>query len=152
MALHIPAGVTIRDIFGKLVTAISLTAVPADKPPFPLPEGLKLKKYFTVQPGGACLYASGNTLGNAQIYFPNDTAELPGARANFFRYDVAQLGWVNYGIGAVSADGTQFVPDAETVIHDFNGACPPPVLPLDPRPVRVFYKHGTVVHGSGQND
>jgi len=152
LALHIPAGVVIHDAFGKVATTVSLTLVPANMPPFPLPAGLQLTQYVVVQPGGACLYTSANTPGSAQFYYPNARHELPDARATLFRYDPAQVGWVSYGVATVNAEGTQLVPDAGTVVHDFNGACPPPVLSPDPQRVRVFYRQGSAVQGSAQHD
>jgi RHS repeat-associated protein len=53
LELHLPPGTIIRDEDGQIVTEISITPVPVDRPPFPLPFGTEFPMYFTVQPGGA---------------------------------------------------------------------------------------------------
>src|SRR5208337_585515 len=55
LELHIPAGTTITDINGKVVRTISITPIPLDRTPFPLPAGVQVPIYFTIQPGGAQL-------------------------------------------------------------------------------------------------
>lgn len=129
--LRIPAGTVIRDADNKPVTRIGLTAFPAGRAPFPLPAHLDVGGNFTIQPGGACVMTLDGKLGSVQLRYPNTKHELPKARATFFRYDVKQLGWTAYGIGAVGTDGQQFVPDAATVLHDFDGECPPPKPRVD---------------------
>ena len=104
---------------------------PAGRAPFPLPAHLDVGGNFTIQPGGACVMTLDGKLGSVQLRYPNTKHELPKARATFFRYDVKQLGWTAYGIGAVGTDGQQFVPDAATVLHDFDGECPPPKPRVD---------------------
>ena len=55
LELHIPAGTVIRDSQGNIVNQVSITAIPVDQPPFPLPLGVPVPVYFTIQPGGAHL-------------------------------------------------------------------------------------------------
>ncbi len=55
LELHIPPGTVIRDHDGQVVTHVSLTAIPVDRPPFPLPANVQVPIYFTLQPGGAYL-------------------------------------------------------------------------------------------------
>src|SRR5260370_22167815 len=57
LELHIPAGTTITDIHGQVVRTIPITPVPLDRPPFPLPVGVDVPIYFTIQPGGAQLWS-----------------------------------------------------------------------------------------------
>jgi hypothetical protein len=54
LELRIPAGKVIRDAAGRIVTEVSITAIPVDQPPFPLPK-VPVPIYFTIQPGGAHL-------------------------------------------------------------------------------------------------
>src|SRR6185369_5986609 len=54
LELRIPAGTVIRDRNGKIVTQINMTAIPTDRPPFPIPD-VGVPTYFTIQPGGATL-------------------------------------------------------------------------------------------------
>ena len=53
LELHLPAGTVIRDINGRPVTQISITPVPVDRSPFPLPNGFKVPVFASIQPGGA---------------------------------------------------------------------------------------------------
>jgi len=48
--LHLPPGTVIRDRAGKVVTRVSLTPVPLDRPPFALAQ-VPVPIYFTAQPG-----------------------------------------------------------------------------------------------------
>ena len=52
LELHLPPGTIIRDKDGELVTEISITPIPVERPPFPLPFGAEFPMYYTVQPGG----------------------------------------------------------------------------------------------------
>src|SRR5262249_7756373 len=54
LEVHIPPGTVIRDTDGTVVHRVSITAIPIDRPPFPLPlMGVQVPVYFTIQPGGA---------------------------------------------------------------------------------------------------
>jgi RHS repeat-associated protein len=136
LEVHIPAGSVIRDLEGNVVTELGITALPQDRPPFPLPEGKRLPVYFTVQPGGATIEPFG-----ARVIYPNVMAVAPGTRVDFGHYDPARDGWYVYGRGTVAADGRQVVPDPATTLWSFTGSsiplpcdanCPPP--PPEPSP------------------
>ncbi len=116
LEVHIPAGTTIRDADGKPSNEISLTAIPIDRPPFPLPP-TKVPVYFTVQPGGGVLFPQGAT-----IIYPNYTHEPPGTRTQFWNYDPDGAGWHIYGLGRVSKDGKQIVPDPGVRFYRLTGA------------------------------
>ena len=73
LEVRIPAGTVLTDDKGKPVTTLSLTPVPVDRPPFPLPANVVTPLYFTVQP--ATTYLSKG----AQIIYPNSTHEPAGA-------------------------------------------------------------------------
>ncbi|MFD4218228.1 RHS repeat-associated core domain-containing protein [Streptomyces griseus] len=117
LEVRIPKGSVVRDEKGKPVTELGITAIPIDRPPFPLPENSVVPVYFTVQPGGTYVFPKG-----AQIIYPNYTREAPGTRVEFMDYDPKKKGWFVYGHGKVSADGRQVVPDAKTRVWAFHGA------------------------------
>ena len=135
LELRIPAGTVIRDRQGKVVTEINVTAIPVDRPPFPVPD-LGVPVYFTIQPGGAVLQStSGRAPQGAQLYYPNFRGEVPGARGVFWNYDPLEREWFVYGLGRISADAKQAIPDPGVTIHEFTGAmfngsdAPPPAGP-----------------------
>ncbi|MEU9631562.1 RHS repeat-associated core domain-containing protein [Streptomyces luteogriseus] len=117
LEVRIPKGSVVRDEHGKPVTELGITAVPVDRPPFPLPENSAVPVYFTVQPGGTYLFPKG-----AQIVYPNYTHEAPGTRIDFLAYDPERKGWHTYGHGTVTRDGKQVVPDDKTRVWAFHGA------------------------------
>ncbi|MFD3519912.1 RHS repeat-associated core domain-containing protein [Streptomyces sp. NPDC058653] len=117
LEVRIPKGSVVRDENGKPVTELGITAIPIDRPPFPLPENGIVPVYFTVQPGGTYVFPKG-----AQIVYPNYTREAPGTRVKFQDYDPKKKGWHVYGGGEVSADGRQVVPDKKTRVWAFHGA------------------------------
>jgi RHS repeat-associated protein len=122
LELHIPPGMVIRDRNGKVVTQINMTAIPTDRPPFPIPD-VGVPVYFTLQPGGAKLVATtSRTQQGAQLIYPNFSDAPPGTRIDFWNYDTERKGWYVYGQGTVSKDGRQVIPDAGVAIYEFTGA------------------------------
>jgi len=121
MELRIPAGVVIRDAQGKIVTQISMTAIPVNQPPFPLPH-IEVPVYFTIQPGGSRLEGLNANAKGAQLIYPNYPNAAPGTRMTFWDYDALNRGWFEYGHGTVTADGKQVMPDADVRIYEFSGA------------------------------
>jgi RHS repeat-associated protein len=117
LEVRVPAGSTIRDSDGKVVKELGITAIPVDRPPFPLPADVQVPIYFTVQPGGAYIFPEG-----ARIIYPNYTDEAPGTRVNFWNYDPKAKGWHIYGKGTVTHDGKQVVPDPGVRVYAFTGA------------------------------
>ncbi|HKT00837.1 MAG TPA: pre-peptidase C-terminal domain-containing protein [Rugosimonospora sp.] len=115
--VRLPRGSVVKDEDGHVVTSLSITAVPVDRPPFPLPAGVVTPVYFTVQPGGSYVFPSG-----AQIVYPNTTGLAPGVRVPFYDYDPDGRGWYVYGLGTVTADGRQVVPDPGVRVWQFSGA------------------------------
>ncbi|MFE9889078.1 RHS repeat-associated core domain-containing protein [Streptomyces scopuliridis] len=117
LEVRIPKGSVVRDEKGRPVTELGITAIPLDRPPFPLPENSVVPVFFTVQPGGTYVFPKG-----AQVIYPNYTREAPGTEVEFMDYDPKKKGWYVYGHGRVSADGQQVVPDAKTRVWAFHGA------------------------------
>jgi RHS repeat-associated protein len=122
LELHIPAGTVIRDDSGKVVTQLTMTPIPVDQPPFPLPH-VAVPVYFTIQPGGAHLHGlTAQASQGARLIYPNFANYMPGTRVDFWNYDSKTKGWYVYGQGTVSADRKQIVPDPGVVIYEFTGA------------------------------
>ncbi len=119
LELHLPPGTVIRDHDGKTVTRVSLTPVPLDRTPFPLPS-IPVPIYFTAQPGGA--YIQTPTGAGARLLYPNVRHMPIGARFDFWDYDPDERGWYIYGKGSVTGGGAQVIPDPEVVLYEFSGA------------------------------
>ena len=122
LELHIPPRTTITDEDGKIVREVSLTPIPVDRPPFPLPTGVQVPVYFTIQPGGAYVHARGPGRRGAWLVYPNYEGIAPGTSANFWHYDPEAKGWHVYGLGQVTPNGRQVVPNPEVALYAFTGA------------------------------
>jgi RHS repeat-associated protein len=116
LEVRIPAGTEIRDAAGHPVKKLNISAVPVDRPPFPLPPFVPVPMYFTVQPGRAYLSKG------AQIVYPNWAHLPPGQRVDFWNYDPDDRGWYVYGHGTVTDDGKQVMPDPGVRVWKFSGA------------------------------
>ncbi|HET9261881.1 MAG TPA: DUF6531 domain-containing protein [Vicinamibacterales bacterium] len=126
MELHLSAGTTIRGEDGEIVREVSITPIPVDRPPFPLPRNSDIPVYFTIQPGAAYVSTSGRyTPGmrrGAWLVYPNYRQEYAGKRIQFYHYDPPLKGWYVYGLGTVTPDERQVVPDLRTRLYAFSGA------------------------------
>jgi RHS repeat-associated protein len=120
LELHIPPNTVIYDHDWNVVTEVSLTPIPLDRPPFPLPRNVDVPIYFTAQPGAGYVRSSSGI--GARITYPNYTNKLPGTRFNFWHYDPGYRGWYIYGLGTVQEDGKQIVPDPGISVYEFTGA------------------------------
>jgi RHS repeat-associated protein len=116
LEVRLPAGTVITDPAGKPVHNLNITAIPVDRPPFPLPPFVSVPLYFTVQPGRAYLSKG------AQIIYPNWGHLPPGQRAEFWNYDANGRGWYVYGQGTVTPNGKQVIPDPGVKVWEFTGA------------------------------
>ena len=140
LEVHIPKGAVIKDHDGRVANELSITPIPLDQPPFPLPTGTDVPVYFTIQPGGG--YLEGDALWpvGARVVYPNYNGDRPGRRITFWHYDPADRGWHVYGLGAVSPDGRRIVPDDNVLLYEFAGAmfsndpAPPPDGPVPEGP------------------
>jgi YD repeat-containing protein len=136
LELQIPANTVIRDYDGNIVNTIGMTPIPPDRPPFPLPIGVEVPIYFTIQPGGAYLYTASGERQGARLIYPNSVGQPPGARFDFWNYGLQNLDWYIYGHGTVSPDGKQVMPDPGVQIYGFTGAMVggPSLAPPSPNP------------------
>jgi RHS repeat-associated protein len=124
LQVHIPAGARLKDPEGHVVTSMTITPIPIDRPPFPLPRGVRFPTYFTLQPGGAAIepVAAGQPEKNIKLIFPNGGRAPAGSRIDFWSYDSKSIGWFVYGQGTVTADGRHIVPDPGVRIKMFTCA------------------------------
>jgi RHS repeat-associated protein len=120
LELHIPSGTIVRDHEGQVARQVSLTQIPLDRTPFPLPKNVVVPLYFTAQPGAGYLQAPAGK--KAFVVYPNHTIQPPGARFNFWDYSADGVGWHIYGMGTVTPDGRQIKPDPGVGIYEFSGA------------------------------
>ena len=122
LELHIPKGTVITDHQGKVVHEISITLIPLSQPPFPLPQGVQVPIYFTIQPGAAYLSTNGGTgPQGAELYYPSG-GHPAGAPFDFWNYNPDGMGWYIYGHGKVNVEGKQVIPDPGVRIYEFTGA------------------------------
>jgi RHS repeat-associated protein len=122
LELHLPANTVVRDHHGKIVREISITPIPIAQPPFPLPTGVAVPAYFTIQPGGAYIYTSGAGPKGGWLVYPNYSQQPPGTAFNFWNYDSEEKGWHVYGLGRVTPDGRQVAANPYTRLYEFTGA------------------------------
>jgi RHS repeat-associated protein len=123
LELHIPPNTVITDSRGKTVTEITITPVPLNEPPFPLPK-IPVPIYFTIQPGISYIKVV-NTGGpkGARLFYPNAHGYPPGTPFQFWNYDAeTPKGWFIYGNGKVSQNRAQIVPDPGVELYEFTGA------------------------------
>jgi RHS repeat-associated protein len=108
--IRIPPGTVVRDREGHVVRRLSITPIPNDRTPFPMPEGVSFPMYFTVQPGGAHLETDPRQASpGARVIYPNPDGHAPGAEADFWNYEPeGGVRWYRYGKGRVSERGTEF--------------------------------------------
>jgi YD repeat-containing protein len=124
LALHLPPHTVITDHRGKVVREVSLTPIPVAQPPFPLPAGVEVPVYFTIQPGGGyvAVKSYGTERRGARLVYPNYTRQPVGTDMQFWHYDPEEKGWHVYGMGKVSPDGAYVVPNPGVGIYEFTGA------------------------------
>jgi len=123
LEVHIPPNTVIVDRQGNPVREVGITPIPVDRTPFPLPGGVYVPIYYTIQPGGAYVQ-SGGYWGSpgVRLIYPNYRHESPGTRLDFWSYDPEEKGWWVYGKGTVTPDARQVVPDPGLAIYEFTGA------------------------------
>ncbi|MGE0133429.1 MAG: RHS repeat-associated core domain-containing protein [Blastocatellales bacterium] len=136
LEMTILAGTKIVGRNGSAITRASLTPVPIDRVPAPLPATFQLSPgntiniatqlVYTSQPGSACVGTldpqTGQCVNNGQVIpvtYPNLGGAAPGTTVPLFKYDHEDLEWIKYGDGTVSSDGKKIVPNAGVGLTDF---------------------------------
>lgn len=128
MQVLIPKGTVLTTLEGTTVTEMSITQVPIDRAPMPLPEDWTVGSLFSIQPGGATANRP------IPVIYPNTLGNEPGTRANLFFFDVEIGDWRVYGQGTVSQDGKRIIPDpgvGQPRTAWGAVAPPPPLTPSD---------------------
>jgi hypothetical protein len=122
LEVRLPKGTVLRDRAGKVINELSITPIPIDRSPFPLPTRY-VPVYFTLQPGGAHLEGvDAASAQGARVIYPNYHRGAPGSVLDFWNYDPVEKGWYVYGQGKISADGQQIVPNPGVAIYELTGA------------------------------
>jgi len=130
LELHLPAGTVLHGEEGEVVKEVGLTPIPVDRPPFPLAKNVNVPVYFTAQPGGtyvaapggAYIDAPGGRSNGAWLVYPNYRNGIPYQLTQFFHYDPDVKDWYVYGVGRVTPNAAQVVPDPATRFYSFTGA------------------------------
>ena len=105
------------------LTSVSITPMPADRPPFPLPPGVNDVLLFTLQLHGAKVEGPrGEKRPGLRIVFPNYKNLPAGARVDFWNYDSGGPGWYMYGHGTVTPDRRQVIPDPGVELQSMHCA------------------------------
>lgn len=130
LAMTIPQNIRLIGLNGQPLqtgTVVSITPVPVDRTPAPLPAGVFAPLVFTSQPGSLC---SAQLVGNVYscdpngmkipVTYPNLSGAKPGASIPLYAFDHDSLLWYQYGAGTVSADGKTIVPNAGVGLRDFS--------------------------------
>jgi len=134
LELHLPPSTVVYNHNWNAVTQVGITPIPLDRPPFPLPRGVKVPIYFTIQPGAGYLEVQDpKQPQGGWLVYPNTYHSPPGTRYNFWNYDAEGKGWYVYGHGTVTPNGKQVVPDPGVLIYQLTGAMvgSPSLAPLD---------------------
>ena len=120
LEVRIPAGVRLRTHHGHYLTSMSLTAIPVDRTPVPLPAVALF--FFTPQSHGAEIeVAGGDENAGFRVVYPNVAGLPPGTGVDLLGYDPERPGgWYTYGKGTVTRDGRQIAPDPGVVQKKLN--------------------------------
>lgn len=105
--MTVPAGANLRNRDGSPVARVSLTALPPDRTPAPLPANVSMAMVFTSQPGGAIADVA------MPVVYPNLMGKDPGTRLELYAFNHDTVQWYVYGYGRVSTDGRSIVPETD---------------------------------------
>lgn len=123
LELHLPSRTVVYDHNWKVVTQIGITPIPLDRPPFPLPKGVEVPIYFTIQPGAGYIEVQDpKQPQGGWLVYPNTYHSAPGTAYDFWNYDPDEKGWYIYGHGKVTPNGNQIAPDPGVLIYQLTGA------------------------------
>jgi RHS repeat-associated protein len=123
LELHLPSSTVVYDHNWKVVTHVGITPIPLDRPPFPLPRGVEVPIYFSIQPGAGYIEVQDpKQPQGGWLVYPNTYHSAPGTAYDFWNYDPGQKGWYIYGHGKVTPNGAQIAPDPGVLIYQLTGA------------------------------
>ncbi|HEY6333327.1 MAG TPA: DUF6531 domain-containing protein, partial [Blastocatellia bacterium] len=104
LQMTIPAGANLTNLDGTPVSTVSLTPVPPDRTPAPVPSNLSFQMVYTSQPGGATSSLP------IPVVYPNLAGLSPGTVVPLYNFNHTTVEWQQYGTGQVSADGRTIAP------------------------------------------
>jgi RHS repeat-associated protein len=122
LEVQLPAGAVLRHPHGDVLTTLTITPMPVDRPPFPLPAGASNGILFTLQLHGARVDGISQKGDGIRIVYPNFAHLPPGSRVDLWNYDSREVGWYVYGRGTVTPDGRQIVPDPGAELQSMHCA------------------------------
>lgn len=120
LKMTIPQGVRLRVLGSSAdVTHVSITPVPPDRTPAPLPDSVATSLVYTSQPGNSCIVDANNqcfptNVNNGPqlpVTYPNLAGADPGTQVPLWAFDHGTVNWYQYGTGTVSADGKVIEPN-----------------------------------------
>ncbi|MEP7339810.1 MAG: IPT/TIG domain-containing protein, partial [Acidobacteriota bacterium] len=120
LKMTIPQGVRLRVLGSSAdVTHVSITPVPPDRTPAPLPSSVATALVYTSQPGNSCIVGTNNqcvptNINNGPqipVTYPNLGGADPGAQIPLWAFDHGMVSWYQYGTGTVSDDGKTIAPN-----------------------------------------
>ena len=109
LSMTVPAGANLRNRDNSPVTRVSITPVPIDRTPAPLPPDASTAMVYTSQPGGAIADIA------MPVVYPNLSGVDPGKRVELYAFDHDTVKWYVYGYGRVSTDGRLIEPEIDPV-------------------------------------
>jgi RHS repeat-associated protein len=104
LVMTIPAGAHLRNRDGSAVARASITPVPIDRTPAPLPANVPIQLVYTSQPGAAISDVA------IPVVYPNLAGLDPGTTVPLYDFNHDTVQWEVYGQGQVSADGLTIQP------------------------------------------
>lgn len=134
--LVVPKGANLLNRDGSPVARMSVTPLPIDRIPAPLPSNVATSKVWTAQPGGATSDMQ------IPVTYPNDMHADPGTQVQLYVFDHDNVRWRVYGTGRVSADGMRIEPEINPATGKPYGLdnfawhawSPPPTADPNPSP------------------
>ncbi len=121
LEVRIPAGVILRTRMGHPLTRLSITPMPVDRAPWPLPAGAKVSMFYVFQAHGSRVESvTGQPTPGIRIISPNNGGLEPGAQVELWNYSAARTGWYIYGSARVSGDGKKIVPNPDVGLRYLN--------------------------------
>ncbi|MBL8188224.1 MAG: IPT/TIG domain-containing protein, partial [Acidobacteria bacterium] len=132
LKMTIPQGISLRILDANnnptgTVTHVSITPVPIDRTPAPLPGGVRASLVYTSQPGNSCVWNTAtnqcftdDTGPKMPVTYPNLSGANPGTQVPLWAFDHNNVNWYQYGLGTVSADGKRITPNAGVGLRDFS--------------------------------
>ncbi len=115
--LHLPPGTIIRDKDGQIITEITVTSIPVERPPFPLPFAARFPMYFTVQPGGSISSPTGH-----ESFTQTSQMSCPAHESISGIMMRAKRVGTSTERGLLLRNGKQVVPDEGVAVYQLSGA------------------------------